>query len=111
MPGIWFILSKYLLNESHLGSKQLIWSIWLFQLLCSTQLHDLSLPKPLLTNDSCMPFSMPSIALLPWLVEHFCDYVLLNFCSRVYVTNRGLAPYLFSILLPLPVHCPLLPSV
>lgn len=47
-----------------------------------------------------MPFS---ITLLPWLVELFCDYVLLNFCSCVYVADRGLAPYLFSILLPLPV--------
>lgn len=47
-----------------------------------------------------MPFS---ITLLPWLVELFCNYVLLNFCSCVYVADRGLAPYLFSILLPLPV--------
>lgn len=50
-----------------------------------------------------MPFS---ITLLPWLVELFCDYVLLNFCSCVYVADRGLAPYLFSILLPLPVPPP-----
>lgn len=72
VPSIWFMLSKYLLNESHLVSKQPIQSIWLFQLLYS--------------HPASMTFPSPNLSSLVTLVCH-------SPCPRLSLLNLSTITY------------------